>query len=190
MADLPPSATDLPERQTFRFHRASLLSLWLISIALTAVEVSLLRHPDPRHPALMDWLGLILFGLGCFLFPLYLIAPGIGLLELTKEGFRVTTLSYKSYTPWSATENIRAQRMSFSALRIWMPTFVAIDYVPSYSGELARLRRFNRSEFGASGAILPQLFGLNAQMLAALMNRYRDRALRSADVTAPRERTD
>lgn len=153
----------LPDRMELKPNRLSWFFMFLISAGFVAIAIWIGPKEDP---------GLFWFGGGFFLICALVSTPlmlGVGSrLILERDSFTCHTL-FRSFT------------------RKWRE---CSDFLPVYAGA----RRFvgfttqqdeaahpnmaavNRAVLGASAAV-PETFGISAEELADLMNRFRARAL-------------
>ena len=162
----PPSANfdTLPEGMILRLDRGYTFLLWLGSLALVAGGVFLVQHPSQDTSVFWVWVGIFFFGLCAIVFTLELVSPQLTFIEFTREGFRVVFAFHRqaAVTPWDKIASIEVYR--------WWP----------YRGLGWRYGvRVRYTDDRASTPISPRTYGQSAEELAALMNRFRDRALRT-----------
>lgn len=155
----------LPDQLILRLDRGYAFLMWVGSLAFLAGGFYLVQHPTADTNILWVWVGILFFGLCAVLFSLELVTPTLSYIELARDGFRVA-FAFRGrpmMTPWNEVANIEVYR--------WWP----------YHGLGWRYGvRVSSVSFGTSTTISPRIYGWNAEELAALMNRFRDRALRSA----------
>lgn len=152
----------LPETMTLKPDRLRWLLVFLISAGFVATAVWI----GPSDPMLFYGAG------GFFLLCALVSAPlmfGIGShLALDRDGFACSTL-------------FRTFRRDWRACSIFYPVSAGMRTYVGFSAEQdvaahPRMAAANRALIGATG-MLPDTFGLSAEALADLMNRFRARAV-------------
>ncbi len=113
----------------------------------------------------MDWLGIIFFGFCSIVFALQLL-PNASYLRLTPEGFTMCSLFRSHSYSWTEIENFAVGHASR------MKTVVFNH--PSFHTKQATLKKANKKFFGFE-ACLPDTYGMSAEELADLLNRWRRR---------------
>lgn len=138
---------------------------------------ALLLRPDIElSTRLVLWAGVILFGGGT---PLLLIMAIKGTsLMLSVDGLTLTTLRRSQMMRWTDLSGFAAVRMPPAGTPV-----VAFDYAPA---DKAMLASANRRLIGRNSA-LPDQFDLAPPELAALLTRWRERALAAASAPASAE---
>ena len=131
----------------------------LLLIAVSAIMVAASIFLIGKNPV-VGWIGAVLFGLMLIVFVVQLL-PGSSSLELTSEGFTLTSLYVRSFRRWSDINDVRV-------VKVGRRQVVGFQYRPGYRAK-ATLRRFNRASAGIDGA-LPITYGMKVEDLADLMN--------------------
>lgn len=153
----------LPESMTLKPDRLRWLFVFLISAAFVATAIWLGPEKDP---------ALFWGGGGFFLLCALIAAPlmfGVGSnLALDKDGFTCRTLFRSFRREWRECSAFYPVSMGFRK-------FVGFTTEQDEAAH-PNLAAANRRIIGASG-ILPDTFGLSADGLSDLMNRFRARAL-------------
>lgn len=154
----------LPERLILKLDRGYAFLMWLGSLAFLAGGIFLVQHPQPDTNLFWIWVGILFFGLCAALFTLELMSPRLVFIELTRAGLRIV-FAFRGrppITPWNEIASIEVYR--------WWP-YHGLGW--RYS---VRVRYVDDT---AATSISPRIYGWGAEELAALLNRFRDRALRS-----------
>ncbi len=112
----------------------------------------------------VGWWAAAFFGIGTMLVGAQLI-PGVVYLELTTQGFAFHQLFKTWRYQWKDVGG-------FAPIWTWQP-MVAFRFQPTYRASRL-LRRFARPPSGYD-ASLPGTYGMRAEDLAKLMNRWRER---------------
>ena len=113
----------------------------------------------------MDWLGIGFFGLGCIVFVLQLL-PNASYLRLTPEGFTMCSLFRSHSYSWTETK-------TFAAGYVSQMKTVVFSHSPSYTKQIS-IRKMNKKHFGFESC-LPDTYGMSAEELADLMNKWKRR---------------
>lgn len=117
------------------------------------------------------WLVTGFFGLCAAVFVTQLL-PGASYLKLDREGFEFAAMFRKTCITWSDVSPFAAGYISANK----MVLFELTEGSPGAPSR--RIASIARNLAGAAGA-LPDTYGMKAEALADLMNRWRDRALSS-----------
>jgi hypothetical protein len=152
----------LPDAMELKPDRLRWLMVFLISAGFVAIAVWI----GPGEPTLFWGAG------GFFLLCALVAAPlmlGVGAnLKLDREGFACRTLFRTFRREWR-------ECSAFYPVRAGLKKFVGFS-TPQDEAAHPGLAAFNRQAIGASG-MLPDTFGLSAEGLADLLNRFRERAI-------------
>ncbi len=164
------NADPLPERMILSLERTYLLLLWFGAAGFFGLNIFFLRNPDPDDGFPFGvWFCLIVFGFFVVAATLELIVPTISYIELSRTGFCQggALRRLQPVTPWHEIAKIEIYR--------WRPfsSFlqhrgVRISYVPIID---------------PTDIPSPWIYGRDADELAALMTRFRDRALKADAVS-------
>ena len=159
------SAGDIGETLLLRPSRWKLLVMLATALGFVAIGVWIMPADDWSR-----WLVIGFFGLCAAVFIVQL-APGANYLKLDREGFTYATLFRPIRVAWHDVS-------PFSAGHIWLTRVVQFDPAQSATDPNAKraVAALARGLTGASGA-LPNTYGMTADALAELMNRWRDRAI-------------
>lgn len=153
----------LPDSMTLKPDRLRWLFVFLISAAFVAIAVWMGPEKDP----LLFWGGG-----GFFVLCALIAAPlmfGVGSsLTLDRKGFTCRTLFKTFQRDWR-------ECSAFYPVRIGFRQFVGFSTQQDEAAH-PNLAAANRAMIGASG-MLPDTFGLSADGLSDLLNRFRARAL-------------
>jgi hypothetical protein len=137
---------------------------WLLVLlgcgVFTAGGIGMLWNAAP-----LAWLILSLFGTGTIGAAVMLL-PGAGTLRLDQDGFEETKLFRQRCVRW---ENVS----EFGWAAIHLNTFVVYDDTKASSRALAKINVL----YTGHNPALADTYGVSAAALAALMARWRDRAL-------------
>jgi hypothetical protein len=153
-------AETLP-RMSLKPSRLKWLGVFLICVGFVAAAVFVIpREDDP----VMWWLCVGFFGLGSFASLPGLF--GMGGLELDPEGFTINQMGRRTRRTWR-------ECSEFAILDMRGGPFVGFTSETDAGKFGASLSRGLVGETG----MLPDKYGMKARDLAALMNRYRARAL-------------
>jgi hypothetical protein len=152
---------NLPDRLSLKPSKLKWAIVLLIS--LTFVLLALFVIPPDEDPT-MRWLTIGFFGLGILASIPGLL--GIGGLDLDREGFTISAMGRKSRRTWR-------ECSEFSILSMRGGPFVGFS---SKTDEANPASAISRGLVGETG-MLPDKYGMKAKDLAALMNRFRARAL-------------
>lgn len=153
----------LPDSMTLKPNRLSWLFTFLISVGFVGIAIWLGPNEDP----------MLFYGAGGFFLLCALVsAPlmlGVGSrLILERNSFTCRTL-FRSFTrKW-------LECSDFHPVHAGMRSMVGFTTQRDEAAH-PNLAAVNRAVLGASGA-LPETFGISAEELADLMNRFRARAL-------------
>lgn len=112
------------------------------------------------------WFAAVFFGLGVIVSAAALV-PGSAYLRLTPDGFTVCSLFRSCTCRWNDVERFQVAR------RGWNRT-VAFNFVADFDGHSTG-REIAARLAGHEGA-LPDTYGMSCGDLAALLNRYKERA--------------
>jgi hypothetical protein len=130
--------------------------LTLICIGFTALGVwVILNH------LMMGWLLVLLFGAGAVILGISM-DPRAAYLEITPEGFVICALFRKQMIPWSEVQD-------FGVINIRSTKMVVFNLTPE-SPQRSTMVRVSQSVAGADAG-LPTTYGINADHLAAQMNK-------------------
>jgi hypothetical protein len=143
--------------------RRKWLLVMLICGAFTASGLFLMPRGEVK-----TWLTVAFFGLGTAV-SITMLLPGAGGLTLSREGFKVTSLFRSHFVVW-------AQATDFMAHRI-PPAMKQMVLYNDAGAKHGTLGKINTGLTGRNGA-LPDTYGMRADALAALMSKWRERALR------------
>jgi hypothetical protein len=167
MSDQNTALAPLPERLILNANRRDVLATLLWSLACLGVGIYILHDVRWLGDAVVGWALILLCGFSGAMDALRLIAPHLSALELTADGFRTTDMwrPRPPITPWPAIATIEECR--------WYTRFGPQEGV--------RIR-YARPGRGSRTLRRPRRYGYRAQALAALMNRFRERALPSGAV--------
>jgi len=160
---LDGEGSPLPDRMELKPNRLSWFFMFLISAGFVGIAIWLGPEEDPT---------LFWFGGGFFLICALVSTPlmlGVGSrLILERESFTCRTL-FRSFTrKWS-------ECSEFHPIHVGTRRFVGFTAQRDEAAH-PNLAAANRALLGAAGA-LPETFGISAEELADLMNRFRVRAL-------------
>lgn len=158
---------NLPDTMTLKPSRLR----WLFVFLIGAGFVTGIAWLGPEKDPLLFWGG------GAFFFVVALVAlpPVLGRggdLTLDREGFTCRTLFRSFRRRW-------AECSAFYPVGVGFRKFVGFSAQPDEAAH-PNLAAVNRSMIGASG-MLPDTFGLSADDLCDLLNRYRARATGGLD---------
>ena len=152
----------LPDGVTLKPDRRRWLLTFLICVGFVATVVWI----GPEKNVVLFWLGGGFFAIGaCISVPL-MLGHG-GSLVLDREGFVCNSLFKPFRREWR-------ECSAFYPVRISYRKFVGFTTQQDEAAH-PELAAFNRRKVGASG-MLPDTYGLGAEKLCDLMNKYRARA--------------
>jgi hypothetical protein len=155
--------SELPETMTLRPSRVRWLMLFLVAMVLSSAAVWAMADFFPA----LRWVVGIFFGVAAVIALLNVIGVA-SKLELKRESFTCTTL-FRSFTrKW-------ADCSTFDPVRMGVNRFVGFTSAEDDAAK-PKLSANNKHMIGHSG-MLPDTYGLTAEELAALMNRFRARAM-------------
>ena len=139
--------------------------MWLGSLVFLVFGALVVEYPKNLSDVVTGWAFILFFGLCAIVFALELIAPQISHLELTRDGFRIVQpLRWKpAHARWNEIAKIEVYHYLG---RPWAPETVHIILASPFAYWHRTIRK-------------PWMYGCRAQELAALMNRFRDRALQA-----------
>jgi hypothetical protein len=120
-----------------------------------------------RDQQTAGWYVFVFFGLGAIV-AVVVMLPSAASLKLDREGFEVTSLFRRHRTKWKD-----ASEFSTAAIP---PSNVVLVVYDEATVENYKLAQFSKKLTGHNAA-LGDTFGLAAEDLAELMNRWRGRAL-------------
>jgi len=151
-----------PGPVTLRPSRLKWFLVLLICAAFTAGGIAMVADG-----ATGGWFVLVFFGLGV---PLSIAAmlPGAGGLTLDRNGFEITNLFRRQSYVWPDVSGFEAARIPPAGNNM-----VVFDHAGAVGRTVAKL---NVSLVGRNAG-LPDTYGLSADVLADLMDRWRDRAV-------------
>ena len=154
----------LPERLILTLDRGYILLLLLFALGFVALGAFLVDYQRGFWDWFWGWASILFFGLCAIAGVLDLIAPRLSYMALTPDGFRYAYLLRRdpATTPWSEIAAIEIYR--------W--------YAGGWPRNGVRIVSTQPSR-RATTLVTPRMFGYDAQSLAALLNRFRDRALQS-----------
>ncbi len=151
---------------------AKRLLVLALCLGFAAGCLAVIRHPSTFPPA-AAWAGLILFGGGGTVF-LLLGLTGNAELTLDETGFVMASPRRNARYEWRDVT-------PFSVVRAGPAGHKMVGF--SIISRTSLLQSFNQSLLGA-GAALPDIYTMRPEDLAALMNAYRDQALRRSGTAA------
>lgn len=155
--------SELPETMTLRPSRVRWLLLLIVAVALSSTAVWAMADFFPA----MRWVVGIFFGVAAVIALLNVIGVA-SRLDLGRDGFTCVTL-FRSFTrKWTDCS-------TFDPVRVGVNKFVGFTSAEDDAAK-PRLASANKHMIGHSG-MLPDTYGLSAEELAALMNRFRARAM-------------
>ncbi|MHC4136115.1 MAG: STM3941 family protein [Planctomycetota bacterium] len=112
------------------------------------------------------WLGVGFFGL-CVIASAVVLLPGSAYLRITPGGFNVCSLFRSSTYRWNDIERFQVARSGWNRM-------VAFNFVADFDRH-STSRKIAAWLAGYEGA-LPDTYGMSCGELAALLNRYKERA--------------
>ena len=154
----------LPEKLSLKPSKLKWAFILLISLAFVLLAVFVI---PPDEDPMMRWLAIGFFGLGVLASIPGLL--GVGGLELDREGFTMSAMGRKSRRTWK-------ECSEFSIITMRGGSFVGFSSETDAKNPASRI---SRGVVGETG-MLPDKYGMKAKDLAALMNRFRIRALGTA----------
>ena len=150
-----------PDKLSLKPSRLKWAATLLICVGFVAAAIFVIpRDDDPT----MGWITIVFFGIGALVSIPGLM--GIGGLDLDPEGFTINHWGRKSRRTWR-------ECSEFSIISMRGGPFVGFS---SKTDEANPASAISRSMVGETG-MLPEKYGMKARDLAALMNRFRARAL-------------
>ena len=156
----------LPETMTLRPSRVRWLLLLIVAVVLSSAAVWAMEDSFPA----MRWVVGLFFGVAAVIAVLNVIGVA-SRLELKRDGFTCVTL-FRSFTrAWKDCS-------TFDPVRVGVNKFVGFTSAEDDAAK-PKLAAANKHMIGHSG-MLPDTYGLSAEDLAALMNRFRARAMGAA----------
>jgi hypothetical protein len=144
--------------------RGKWVLILLIGIGFTAIGADFIHAGDSR-----GWLAAV-FVL-CIPIAIIMLLPGAGGLVLDGDGFAVTSLYRTHWWRWTDTGGF-----AVATLPPWGQKMVVYD---ARTSPPSRLARYSTKLTGRNSG-LPENYGLKPEVLAELMSRWRERALRSS----------
>lgn len=147
------------------YLRPSILKWSFVTITSLMFVVIALLYFSQAGPVI-EWGTIFFFGLGVIVGIMQLV-PGMSYLRLAPDGFVVKS-AYRTWKliRWDSVSGFRVHRARYNKM-------VVFDYAGRPDRALAAV---NRVIAGAQAG-LPDTYGLGAEDLAALLNRWRNRAL-------------
>ena len=155
----------LPERLMLQVSRGYAFLMSLGSLVFLVFGVLVVEYSRTLSDIVSGWAFILFFGLCAMVFALELTVPQISRLELTRDGFRIVYPPLRwnpALTRWNEIAKIEVYRYLG---RPWVPETVHVILASPFAYWHKTIRK-------------PWIYGYRAQDLAALMNRFRDRALR------------
>lgn len=136
-------------------------------IIFVVLGISLIKQDDPLK--ICGWLAIVFFGLGAIVFLVQLCFPSSSYLKLTRDHMETRSL-FRSYIhKW---EDIA----QFYAGRIVLRKMLLIKFASSYKKAKTAHELIRGITGGADGA-LPSFYGLPAEKLAEILNKWRNNAI-------------
>lgn len=152
---------DRPETVTLYPNRLKWIGVLAGGLVFTGIGLFVMNADD----GFMRWLVVGFFGFVAVAGAITLL-PNAGFLKLDADGFTTRSMFRDSRTRW---QDVGA----FSTMSVRGNSFVTYD-----KGEDSMIAAVNRMVGDLSNA-LPDTYGMKAEELAALMERYRQAALKS-----------
>ncbi len=171
-----------PGPVTLTTSRLKMLALFLVSLAFVAGGLWVqIAAPDiiESGEGFFLWLAILFFAL-CMAVGAVSLLPGAGNLTLTADGFEVCNLFKRFSVPWADASGFRVEEID-DGESVRSSKFVGFDVRTAGIGPQRR---------GATkvGGALPDNYRLSYEELAALMTRWRAKAL--GVVAAPKPAAD
>lgn len=154
---------DLAETMTLRPSRTRWLALLVVAVTLSSAAVWAMEDFFPA----MRWVVGIFFGVAAIIALLNVIGIA-SRLDLGRDSFTCVTLSRSFTRTWKDCS-------TFDPVRIGVNKFVGFSSAEDDAAK-PKLAAANKHMIGHSG-MLPDTYGLSAEELASLMNRFRARAM-------------
>jgi hypothetical protein len=154
---------DLAETMTLRPSRTRWLALLVVAVTLSSAAVWAMEDFFPA----MRWVVGIFFGVAAVIALLNVIGIA-SRLDLKRDSFTCVTLSRSFTRKWKDCS-------TFDPVRIGVNKFVGFSSAEDDAAK-PKLAAANKHMIGHSG-MLPDTYGLSAEELASLMNRFRARAM-------------
>lgn len=154
--------SELPETMTLRPSRMRWLALLVVAVVLSSAAVWAMEDFFPA----MRWVVGVFFGLAAVIALLNVIGIA-SRLDLGRDSFTCVTL-FRSFT------RMWKDCSAFDPVRVGLNKFVGFSSEEDDAAK-PKLASANKHMIGHSG-MLPDTYGLSAEELAALMNRFRARA--------------
>lgn len=152
--------------QTLRSGRVRSILLLVLSLTLAAGGCLMIANGRPA-----GWFVLGVFILAASIFGLQLL-PGASYLELTHEGFTVSTLYRKKSFAWHEVD-------SFVVVMIGLNRMVGWNFTTNSTNAGTKMGTVSKSLSGCEAA-LPETYGMKPAALAALLNDQKAAALATA----------
>ena len=146
------------EEKTLYPSRVKSLLLLLVTALFTVLGIWIIIADGSWK----GWLCAIFFGLGTVVAVINLL-PGNSYLRLTAEGFETSSLSRKYFYQWSDIEQ-------FGVTYVGLNKIVVFNFSPAFDKAKAG-RNISKQIAGWEGG-LHDTFGMKAEKLAELMNKY------------------
>ena len=151
---------------TLRPSKWPSIVLLFVCLAFLAITLYFLLNRDQP----LNWLGVIFFGAGVGI-ALFGMLPGSAYLELTPTGFKIRSLLRSQTYRWRDVDSFRTADVLYVGR--FVRRMVVFDIASPYQ-QSRSLRRVSKALTGYDVA-LPDLYGVRADDLAALMNEWRER---------------
>ena len=152
---------------TLRFNTSKKLMLfYLIGASIFVAFGRLILANEP----IIGWITIIFFGLVGLVGLLGLLPGGRAYIELSPQGFSTYGMYRKWFFRWSDIQE-------FKVIKIESKTMVGWNYQPGFRAEGLGRETGRKISFTLGGveAVFPDLYGMKAEDLAALMNEWRER---------------
>jgi hypothetical protein len=133
------------------------------------VGIILLTIKGP--PSWFDWLGIIFFGSGVVVFTINLL-PNCTHLKLSEKGFEARTLYRSSFTPWADVELFGAGTAMGNKTVCFAYSAFSPSLKKASKDGVGWLRKLNNTE---GIGWLPQTYGMSAEDLAKLLNKWKQK---------------
>ncbi|MGJ4931156.1 hypothetical protein ACQR1I_33845 [Bradyrhizobium sp. HKCCYLS2038] len=159
-----------PGPLTLHASRSRFLRLFGVSALFVAIGTGLLVHDGSNAKI---WFSLLFFALCALVFATNLL-PGSASLTLDADGFRVKQFYFVRKSRWESVTNIHAGYLLGAGYLPGLRTKVVRYIDTQWSGW--RLARWETAKLGYNAA-LPDIYGMSADELAALMMQWRNRLL-------------
>ena len=148
------------ERQTYRPRNPKKVLLGLVSLAFVVSGV-FMTYDQP----VLGWFITLFFGICLIVFLIQLI-PGSTELNLTKEGFEMTSLFRKNMTKWTDVD-------SFKIGHLGRNKTVMFDYVNGHNKQVTG--KLIAKQLSGNHGALPTTYGLKAIELLKILNEWKNK---------------